>query len=91
MNLLGASRKDFAGKPGNKMKEIKFVFGEIPSMCCARRSIFSPRCLGPISKRFANFETEELALYGDVEDRLRKAKIAYDVAYHPECVPSGQL
>ena len=26
MNLLGASRKDFAGKPGNKMKEIKLVF-----------------------------------------------------------------
>ena len=26
MNLLGASRKDFACKPGNKMKEIKLVF-----------------------------------------------------------------
>jgi len=60
-------------------------------MCCARRSIFSPRCLGPISKRFENFETEELALYGDVEDRLRRAKIPYNAAYRPECIPAGQV
>ena len=26
MNILGAFRKDFACKPGNKMKEIKLVF-----------------------------------------------------------------
>jgi uncharacterized Fe-S cluster-containing radical SAM superfamily protein len=47
--------------------------------------------LGLISKRFENFETEELVLYGDVEERLRKAKIAFDVAYRPECVPPGQV
>ena len=73
------------------MKEIKLVFGEIPSMCCARRSIFSPRCLGPISKRFENFETEELVLYGDVEDRLRRAKIVFDVVYRAEPIPPGQV
>ncbi len=56
-------------------------------MCCALRSIFSPRRLGPISKRFENFETQELALYGDVEDRLRRAKIPYGAAYRPDCVP----
>ena len=60
-------------------------------MCCARRSIFSPRGLGAISKRFENFETEELALYGDVDDRLRRATIAFDVVCRAECVPAEQV
>ena len=60
-------------------------------MCCARRSIFSPRRLGPISTLFENFETEELALYGDVEARLRRATIAFAVVYRAECVPAGQV
>ena len=47
--------------------------------------------LGRISKRFENFETEELVLCGDVEERLRRAKIAFDVAYPPKCVPPGQV
>ena len=47
--------------------------------------------LGRISKRFENFETEELVLYGDVEDRLRAAKIAFAVAHRPECVPAEQI
>jgi hypothetical protein len=40
--------------------------------------------LGQISRGFEHFETEELVLYGDVEDRLRKADIPYHVAYQPE-------
>ena len=59
-------------------------------MCCARRSIFSPRRLGLISKLFENFEIEEIVLYGDVEDRLRRAKISYGAAYRPDCVPPEQ-
>jgi uncharacterized Fe-S cluster-containing radical SAM superfamily protein len=47
--------------------------------------------LGWISKHFENFETEELVLYGDVEDRLRRAKIDFDVAHRPECVPAEQV
>ena len=44
-----------------------------------------------ISKRFENFETEELVLYGEVEDRLRKAEIAFDAAYYPEAIPPEQV
>lgn len=49
------------------------------------------RRLGRISTGFENFESEELVLYGDVEERLRKAGITYRVAYRPESVPPEQV
>ena len=39
--------------------------------------------LGTISPRFADFEVEELALYGDVGQRLERAGISYFDAYDP--------
>jgi len=47
--------------------------------------------LGQISTGFDRFESEELILYGDVEERLRKADIPYHVAYRPECIPPEQV
>lgn len=47
--------------------------------------------LGDISRTIETFETEELVLYGDVEERLRKAGILYQVTYRPECVPPEQV
>ena len=37
--------------------------------------------LGQISAGFERFESEELVLYGDVEERLRKADIPYHVLH----------
>lgn len=47
--------------------------------------------LGEIHSSFENLEIEELALYGDVEDRLRKAKVQYGRAYDPRDIPPEQV
>ncbi len=39
--------------------------------------------LGRITPGFAHIETEELMLYGDVQDRLHKANLEYHSAYQP--------
>lgn len=44
--------------------------------------------LGGIRKDFADFEEEELVMWGSVEERLIKAKIPYNTAYHPKNIPS---
>jgi len=36
-------------------------------------------------------EIEELVLWGDVEERLRKARIGHRNAFHPEAIPPEQL
>lgn len=43
--------------------------------------------LGAIDKQLEKIEVEELMFYGDVEDRLRKAKIGYTSAYLPDHTP----
>jgi len=60
---------------------------------------FSPReNIQALSKRlrrihrsFADVEIEELVLYGDVEERLRRAKIGCGRAYDPREIPPGQV
>ncbi len=47
--------------------------------------------LGSIASKFEDIEIEELVLYGDVENRLKKANIRYTVAYHPDHIPSAQV
>jgi len=47
--------------------------------------------LGSINRTFADIEVEELVLYGDVEDRLKKAKLTYGAAYTPSCIPPEQI
>ena len=47
--------------------------------------------LGNINKGFEDIEIEELVLYGDVEDRLRRAKLMYGVAHSPSCIPPEQV
>jgi uncharacterized Fe-S cluster-containing radical SAM superfamily protein len=39
--------------------------------------------LGSIDKAFEHIEMEELVLYGDVENRLKRAGLGYTDAYHP--------
>ncbi len=47
--------------------------------------------LGKINREFEDIEVEELALYGDVEERLRKAKIVSRTAYPPGDIPPEQI
>ena len=106
ISLKGASEQEFANLTGAKpegfelqLKALENLYrAGVDTQAAVMVSFSTPenlsslrKRLGWISKRFENFETEELVLYGDVEDRLRKAKIAYDVAYRPECVPPGQV
>lgn len=47
--------------------------------------------LARIEPRFANFEAEELVLYGDTAKRLQEAKINYHIAHKPQNIPQEQL
>jgi uncharacterized Fe-S cluster-containing radical SAM superfamily protein len=47
--------------------------------------------LKKINKDFEDIEIEELVLYGDVEKRLKRAKITYRKAYPPERIPPEQV
>jgi uncharacterized Fe-S cluster-containing radical SAM superfamily protein len=49
------------------------------------------RRLGQISPELGDIEVEELVLYGDVEERLRKANISCSAAYAPENIPPEQV
>ncbi len=49
------------------------------------------RRLGEIHEDFEDFEVEELALYGTVEERLMKAGLEYDMAHEPTCIPPEQV
>jgi uncharacterized Fe-S cluster-containing radical SAM superfamily protein len=61
-------------------------------------SFSSPEAINALRRRlreihvdFEDFEVEELALYGNVEERLTKAGISYDRAYEPEGIPPEQV
>ncbi len=47
--------------------------------------------LGQIAAGFEDIEIEELVLYGDVEERLRKAGLKYGTAYEPAGIPPEQI
>jgi hypothetical protein len=40
---------------------------------------------------FEDVEIEELVLWRDVEERLRRAGLEYHTAYHPDRIPSEQV
>ncbi|MEW6326032.1 MAG: radical SAM protein [Thermodesulfobacteriota bacterium] len=47
--------------------------------------------LGQIAPALADIEIEELVLYGDVKERLRKAGLRYGIAYEPRYIPPEQV
>jgi uncharacterized Fe-S cluster-containing radical SAM superfamily protein len=49
------------------------------------------RRLREIHEDFEDFEVEELALYGKVEERLARARLSYNTAHQPECIPPEQV
>ncbi len=46
--------------------------------------------LKEIDEDFEDFEVEEIALYGKVEERLMKAGLGYDKAHEPTCITPEQ-
>jgi len=49
------------------------------------------KTLGRISPELSDTEIEEVVLYGDVEERLRKANISCGIAYEPKNIPPEQI
>jgi len=47
--------------------------------------------LAAIQSDFADFEVEELVLYGGVKERLEQAGIASRTAYEPASTPPAQI
>ncbi len=47
--------------------------------------------LRDINPRFEDFEVEELALWGGVEERLQRLGIECSKSYRPECIPPEQI
>jgi uncharacterized Fe-S cluster-containing radical SAM superfamily protein len=47
--------------------------------------------LRAMSGAFEDVEIEELVLWRDVEERLRRSGIGYRIAYHPERIPPEQV
>lgn len=93
--LTGAEAKGFdlqiralenlhrAGVSANPAVMVSFSSKESIRALCLR--------LGAINRAFRDIETEELALYGDVEERLRKARLAYSAAFAPSRIPPEQV
>ena len=47
--------------------------------------------LGQIAPELSDIEVEEVVLYGDVEERLKKAHLSCGAAYTPENIPLEQI
>ncbi|MBM4307606.1 MAG: hypothetical protein FJ123_12835 [Deltaproteobacteria bacterium] len=47
--------------------------------------------LGQIAPKFSDIEVEELVLYGDVEERLKKTNLSCGDAYKPGNIPPEKI
>jgi uncharacterized Fe-S cluster-containing radical SAM superfamily protein len=106
VSLKGCNEKEFTALTGADAKGFDLQIGALENLHRAGVSVnpavmvsFSSReniqslCqrLSDIDWEFRNIEAEELVLYGDVEERLRKARLAYSAAFPPSRIPSGQV
>lgn len=64
---------------------VMISFASLESIEALRKQLIAIDC------SFEDLEMEELVLWGDVEERLRKAKLEYATAYQPERIPSNQV
>jgi uncharacterized Fe-S cluster-containing radical SAM superfamily protein len=98
VSLKGASNEEFARLTGAKPEGFSLQLAALENLATADvrchaavMTSFSSddnlralrKRLVEISPRLADFEAEELALYGHVEQRLKHAKIDYRDAYEP--------
>jgi len=61
------------------------------SFSSAENSAALRRRLEEIDRHLADFEVEELVLYGDTEARLNRARLTYRTAYDPANIPPEQV
>ena len=99
VSLKGCNEEEFSRLAGAQPKGFRLQLQALENLCRAGVSAhpavmvsFSPsqnvktlrRRLGSIDKAFENMEVEELVLYGDVESRLKKARIDYTALCYPD-------
>jgi len=106
VSLKGASEAEFARLTGARPEDFRLPLAALAHLDRAGVAVhpavmvsFSSDAaiealrtrLAAIAARFADFEVEELVLYGDVADRLAAAQIPYRTAYSPRAVPPEQV
>lgn len=106
VSLKGASEEEFCRLTGARPDAFKLQLQALENLTAAGVSVhpavmvsFSSdeninslrTRLARIAPRFADFEVEELVLYGDSAKRLEKAKIHYHNAYNPQNIPPEQV
>jgi uncharacterized Fe-S cluster-containing radical SAM superfamily protein len=106
VSLKGCNEQEFTALTGADAKGFDLQIGALENLHRAGVSVnpavmvsFSSRenirslrlRLNAIDRSFGDIETEELVLYGDVEERLRKAHLAYSAAFPPSGIPPEQV
>jgi uncharacterized Fe-S cluster-containing radical SAM superfamily protein len=106
VSLKGASEAEFAKLTGAEPAAYGLQFQALENLVRAHVTVhpavmvsFSSRenirvlrkRLTEIHEDFEDFEVEEVALYGKVEERLMKAGLFYDNSYIPENIPPEQV
>ena len=106
VSLKGTSEEEFSRLTGASPDGFSLQLGALENLYrrgvrvhAAAMVSFSPqenvralrRRLARIAPALADLEVEELVLYGDVEDRLRKAKLIPGTAHDPRKIPPEQV
>jgi len=106
VSLKGCDEDEFFHLTGAAPEGFELQLRALENLACAGVRVhpaamvsFSPweairvlkRKLKGIAPGFEDFEVEELVLYGDVENRLRKVKLGFGRAYTPRDVPPEQI
>jgi uncharacterized Fe-S cluster-containing radical SAM superfamily protein len=106
VSLKGASEAEFAkltgAAPAAYGLQIQALENLVRAHVSAHPAVMvsfsSPEAISDLRRRlrqihddFEDFEVEELALYGKVEERLLKAGLLYDKAYVPKNIPPEQV
>jgi len=106
VSLKGASEEEFSRLTGARPKDFALQLAALENLLAAGVSVHpavmisfsSERNIEALRKRlariapaFADFEVEEVVLYGDTEKRLQKAGLEYRRAYRPQQIPPEQV
>lgn len=106
VSLKGTNEEEFSRLTGAEPKGFTLQLQALENLCRADVDVHPAvmvsfsipenihalrKRLAAIDRSFAEMEIEELVLYGDVEERLRKAKIECGTAYHPRDIPPEQI
>ena len=106
ISLKGCNEEEFSALTGAEPYGFTLQVRALENLCRAGVNVhpavmvsFSPmknisllqKRLGRIDPGFSDIEIEELTLYGDVEERLREAKMLSYTSYPPQRTPLDQV